>query len=149
MDIFNVAVTAGNVVFAWLVHQSFRLDLVSIGLAAALLIIAALQMRGALVRGRRLREIEEDMDDLRAAHVTVRSALDETKKKVAEVTLSFVQKNEEREKKIAGELQIIEGLVRNFASNAVKFKDPATTIAGPRASGANHARSEEHTSELQ
>ena len=139
MDISNMAATAGNVVFAWLVHQSFRLDLVSIGLAAALLIIAALQMRGALVRGRRLREIEEDMDDLRATNVTVRSALDETKKKVAEVTLSFVQKNEEREKKIAGELQIIEGLVRNFASNAVKFKDPATTIAGPRASGANHA----------
>ena len=134
-----MAATAVNIVFAWLVHQSFRLDLVSMGLAAALLIIAALQMRGALVRARRLREIEEDMDDLRAANVTVRSALDETKKKVADVTLSIVQKNEEREKKIAGELQIIEGLVRNFASNAVKLKDPAAPIAGPRASGTNHA----------
>jgi cyclic-di-GMP phosphodiesterase TipF (flagellum assembly factor) len=140
MDISNMAATAGNAAFAWLVHQSFRFDLVSMGLAAALLIIAALQMRGALVRARRLREIEEDMDDLRAANVTVRSALDETKKKVAEVTLSIVQKNEEREKKIAGELLIIEGLVRNFASNAVKLKDPATTIAGPRGSGANHAK---------
>lgn len=134
-----MAATAVNAVFAFLVHQSFRLDLVSTGLATALLIIAALQVRGALVRARRLREIEEDMDDLRAANVTVKSALDETKKKVADVTLSIAEKSEAREKKIAGELQIIEGLVRNFAANAVKLKEPALAIAGPRALSANQA----------
>jgi cyclic-di-GMP phosphodiesterase TipF (flagellum assembly factor) len=140
MDISTMAAGAVNAVFAWAVHQSFRLDLVSTGLALALLVIAGLQLRGALVRARRLREIEDDMEDLRAANLTVKAALDETKKKVAEVTLTIAQKSEAREKKIAGELQIIEGLVRNFASNAVKLKEPAPAIAGVTASASLPAR---------
>jgi cyclic-di-GMP phosphodiesterase, flagellum assembly factor TipF len=140
MDISDVAQTAVNGAFAWAVHQSFRLDLVSTSLVAALLVIAGLQLRGAIGRARRMREIEEDMEDLRAANVTVKSALDDTKKKVAEVTLSIAEKSEAREKKIAGELQIIEGLVRNFASNALKMKEPraiteARTAAAQQAKG--------------
>jgi cyclic-di-GMP phosphodiesterase TipF (flagellum assembly factor) len=139
MDISTMAATAVNSAFAWAVHQSFRLDFVSTALAAALLVIAGLQVRGALVRARRLREIEEDMDDLRAANLTVKSALDETKKKVAEVTLVIAEKSEAREKKIAGELQILEGLVRNFAANAIKLKEPLPAIAAAQASGAPQA----------
>jgi cyclic-di-GMP phosphodiesterase TipF (flagellum assembly factor) len=119
----NTASGAVNAAFAWLVHQSFGLDLVTTGLALVLLVIAVLQVRGALLRARRLREIEADMADLRAANVSVKSALDDTRKKVAEVTLAIAQKSDAREKKITGELQIIEGLVREFATNiAVKMK---------------------------
>lgn len=119
----NTVSTAINAAFTWLVRQSFRVDFVTLGLAASLLFIAALQIRNALVRARRIREIEEDMADLRVANVTVRSALDDTKKKVAEVTLAIAQKSEAREKKIAGELQILEGLVRGLAAKAGKLKD--------------------------
>jgi cyclic-di-GMP phosphodiesterase TipF (flagellum assembly factor) len=119
----NSVSVASNAAFAWLVHQIFRLDLVWTGLAAALMVIAALQIRGAILRARRLREIEEDMADLRAANVSVKAALEDTRKNVAGVTLALAQKNEAREKKITGELQIIEGLVREFATSvATKFK---------------------------
>jgi cyclic-di-GMP phosphodiesterase TipF (flagellum assembly factor) len=128
----NSASGAINAAFAWLVHQSFELDLVSTALAAALLAIAVLQVRGALLRARRLREIEGGMADLRAANVSVKSALDDTKKKVAEVTLAIAQKSEAREKKITGELQVIEGLVREFASNiAVKLKTLPAAVGAP------------------
>jgi cyclic-di-GMP phosphodiesterase TipF (flagellum assembly factor) len=122
----NNASVAANTAFGWLVHQTFRLDLVSTGLALVLLVIAVLQIRSALFRNRRMREIEEDMADLRSANLTVKSQLDDTKRKIAEVTLAIAEKSEAREKKIAGELLAIEGLVREFASNvAAKMKEAA------------------------
>jgi cyclic-di-GMP phosphodiesterase TipF (flagellum assembly factor) len=137
----NTVSVAINAAFAWLVHQSFRLDMVSTALAATLLVIAMLQVRGALLRARRLREVEEDMADLRVANVSVKAALEDTRKKVAEVTLAIAQKSEAREKKITGELQIIEGLVREFASSiAGKFKavPDATDAPGQQLAATSH-----------
>ena len=135
----NTASAAVNAAFAWLVHLSFRLDLVSTGLAAALLTIAVLQGRNAFRRARRMHEIEDGMEDLRNANMAVKTALDDTKKKVAEVTLAIAQKSDAREKKITGELQIIEGLVREFASNiAVRPREATANVPDPRAAGANH-----------
>ncbi|HXJ03419.1 MAG TPA: EAL domain-containing protein [Micropepsaceae bacterium] len=144
-DIFtNNASVAVNAAFAWLVHQSFRLDYISTGLAAALFVIAALQIRSALSRARRMHEMEEDMEDLRTANANVQTALDDTKRKVAEVTLAIAEKTEAREKKITEELRVIEGLVREFSTNmAARLKAPApVNVPGPRVIDAHPAKAD-------
>ena len=139
-DIFtNTVSAAANAVFAWLVHQSFQLDFLSTVLAVALLVLAALQVRSTLLRARRMREIEDEMEDLRAANLTVKSALDDTRKKVAEVTLTIAEKSEVREKKITEELRVIEGLVRDFAANIVKMRDAPVAPAPELVPAASHA----------
>jgi cyclic-di-GMP phosphodiesterase TipF (flagellum assembly factor) len=71
---------------------------------------------------------------LRAANEAVKAALDDTKRQVAEATLAIAKKSEAREKKITGELQIIEGLIRDFATN-VAAKQKAQTVSATRAGG--------------
>jgi cyclic-di-GMP phosphodiesterase TipF (flagellum assembly factor) len=78
------------------------------------------------------------MEDLRAANFEIKTAFENTKKTIAEVTLAIAKKTEAREKKITSELQLIEGLIREFASNiAAKAQAPATSE--PRVLGADQA----------
>src|ERR1044072_2962235 len=110
MDIVsNTIAVALNPAFAWLLHQSFQPEFAVA--CTALLVLCALQIRSASVRARRMRDIEQDMDDLRTANSDLKSALESTKRKVAEATLAIATKSAARERKITGELQIIERLV--------------------------------------
>src|SRR6478672_8699416 len=107
-----------NTGFGWLVRQSFDPEIGVLTLGILGLLLIAISLRRSLARSRRLHELEYGMEDLRAANQAVRAALDETKRQVAEATLAIAQKSEAREKKITGELQIIEGLIRDFAASA-------------------------------
>ena len=118
--------------FAWTVHQFFKLDMNSAGVAAAILLFFGLQLRSAHARRRRLRELEDDMEDLRAADSAMRTALEDTKKKVAEVTFAIAMKSDAQERKTAGELHVLENLVRGFASNMEKTKELGLLGAPPR-----------------
>ena len=123
-----------NTAFGWLVHQFFEPDVGPLALGALGLLLIAIGVRRSIVRSRRMHELEFGIEDLRAANEAVRAALDDTKRQVAEATLAIAKKSEAREKKITGELQIIEGLIRDFASN-VAAKQKAQTAAAARAAG--------------
>jgi cyclic-di-GMP phosphodiesterase TipF (flagellum assembly factor) len=123
-----------NTAFGWLVRQFFEPDIRALALGAFGLLLIAVGVRRSLVRARRLHELEFGIEDLRAANHAVRAALDDTKRQVAEATLAIAKKSEAREKKITGELQIIEGLIRDFATN-VAAKTKAQTAAGSRSAG--------------
>jgi cyclic-di-GMP phosphodiesterase TipF (flagellum assembly factor) len=112
----NAATVALNAGFAWLVRQSFQPEFVFA--CTFLLVLVALQIGSAIRRARRMGEIEKDMEDLRVANTDLRSALETTKRKVAEATLAIATKSDARERKITGELQLIERLVREFAASA-------------------------------
>jgi len=131
MDSAAVWVNTG---FGWLVSQSFDPDVTALALGAFGLLLIAVGLRRSLVRSRRLRELEYGMEDLLAANQAVRAALDETKRQVAEATLAIAKKSEAREKKITGELQIIEGLIRDFATN-LAAKAKAQAVAETRSAG--------------
>lgn len=111
-----------NTAFGWLVHQFFAPDFGSLALGLFGMAMAIFGILRARARGRRLHELEFDLEDLRAANEAVRAALDDTKRQVAQATLAIAQKSDAREKKITGELQIIEGLIRDFATNATRAK---------------------------
>jgi cyclic-di-GMP phosphodiesterase TipF (flagellum assembly factor) len=87
------------------------------------------------LRRRQIRELEEDMEDLRATDSAIRSALEDTKRKVAEVTFAIAQKSDAQERKMAGELQILERLVKGLASNVERNTEHTLLprLAGPYA----------------
>ena len=122
-------------IFALTVRLFFQLDMIFVGMAAAILLHFALQFRIARLRRRQIHELEEDMEDLRAVDSAIRNALEDTKRKVAEVTFAIAQKSDAQERKMAGELHILEGLVRGLASNMEKTAEHALLprLAGPYA----------------
>ena len=103
-------------VFAWTVHQFLNFDAGLAGIGAALLFLFIVQLRGARARKRQMLELEADFEDLRGANATLRTALDDTKRKVAEATLAIARKSDAQERKTAGELQLMEGLLRDLSS---------------------------------
>ncbi len=124
--------------FAWTVRLFFQLDMIFVGMAAAILFHFVMQFRIASVRRHQMRELEEDMEDLRAADSAMRNALEETKRKVAEVTLAIAKKSDAQERKMAGELQMLESLVRGFALNIEKTKEQGLLGDRPRLAGPNY-----------
>ena len=121
--------------FAWTVRMFFQLDMILVGMAAAILMHFVLQFRIARARRRQIRELEEDMEDLRAADGAMRTALEDTKRKVAEVTFAIAQKSDAQERKMAGELHILESLVKGLTSNMERGAEQALLppLAGPYA----------------
>ena len=122
-------------VFALIMRMFFQLDMIFVGMAAAILLHFALQLKIARARRRQIRELEEDMEDLRAADSAVRTALEDTKRKVAEVTFAIAQKSDAQERKMAGELQILENLVRGLASNTERNAEHGLLGEMPRLAG--------------
>jgi cyclic-di-GMP phosphodiesterase TipF (flagellum assembly factor) len=113
--------------FAGLLSRTFgadggllaRLDVTSV-MAVAMALLFTLQMRAGQLRKRLKREIEEDMEALHDANVSIKSSLDETKRTMADVTTALAKRSDAQQKKMVGELQIIEGLIREFASNVAR-----------------------------
>jgi cyclic-di-GMP phosphodiesterase TipF (flagellum assembly factor) len=114
--VIKASMAATSSAFAWMVHQFFKLDIAFAALVMVLLVAFGLQRRAALARKRAMRELEAEMDELREANSAVRAALGETKKQVAEVTLAIAKKSDAQERKIAGELRMLQGLVEEFAT---------------------------------
>ena len=135
-----MSMTAASGAFAWTVHQFFeRDDMALTGMAAAILLLFAIQLRGLRSRLRQMRVLKGSMEELRAADSAIRLALEDTKRKVAEVTFAIARKSDAQEKKMAGELHIIEDLVRSFASNMERTKEYAVLDGRPRLAAPNHA----------
>lgn len=131
----NVSMATIADIFAWAVRMFFQLDMIVVGVAAAILLHFVLQFRIARARRLEIRELEEDLEDLRAADSAMRTALEDTKRKVAEVTFAIAKKSDAQERRMAGELQILESLVRGLGSNMERNTEQALLprLAGPDA----------------
>jgi len=114
--VINAVMVVVSGVFAWAVHRFLDFDAGLAAIGAAILFLAALQIRGGRARKRQMLELEADLEDLRAANGGLRSALEETKRKVADATLAIAKKSDAQERKTAGELQLMEGLLRDLSS---------------------------------
>jgi cyclic-di-GMP phosphodiesterase TipF (flagellum assembly factor) len=104
----------------WGLNRYAAVDLAASALAGAVLFLLMLQLRAGLTRLREARALEEDLDTLRSANAKMRSVIEETRKNMADVTQALARRSESQEKKVVGELQIIEGLIRDFASGIAK-----------------------------
>jgi cyclic-di-GMP phosphodiesterase TipF (flagellum assembly factor) len=131
--VIKASMAATSSAFAWMVHQFFKLDIAFAGIVLVLLVAFGLQRRAALARKQAMNELEQEMDELRDANSAVRAALSETKKQVAEVTLAIAKKSDAQERKIAGELRLLQGLVDEFATQ-LAVRPPM--LAAPEAQNA-------------
>ena len=105
---------------AWALHIYARVELPVAALSGAVVFVLLLQIRSTLTRMREARGFETDIGTLRASSNVIRRALDETRKTMDEVTEALAKRTETQEKKMVGELQIIEGLIREFAAGVAK-----------------------------
>ena len=106
--------------FGWTLNQFLGMSQLSSGFASALLFIMAMQAHGGILRGRLKRVREREIDTLKDANVAIRAELTDTRQKMADVTTALAVRSDAQEKKVVGELQMLEGLIREFATNIAR-----------------------------
>jgi cyclic-di-GMP phosphodiesterase TipF (flagellum assembly factor) len=101
---------------------------------AVLLLCAALQLHHTIVARRRVTALAEEVSELRVAQLRARGLVDEAQKKMQEMRVALTKRTEEQEKRLAGEIQMIDGLVREFTANLAKSTrlQPAAEMAPRR-----------------
>jgi cyclic-di-GMP phosphodiesterase TipF (flagellum assembly factor) len=118
----RLGIASASALFAaslsWALIAFARADLFSAILGGLFLLFATQSVLTAVTDTRKEREFSDELEDLRAANVSMRSALDASKEKMTEVAVALANKTEAQEKKMVGELKIIESLIRDFAGNA-------------------------------
>ncbi len=101
--------------FSWALIVFARADFFAAALGGLFVLFAAESLFSAIAEARKEREFREELDGLRAANSAIKSEFDEARQKMTETTLALAKRSETQEKKMVGELQIIEGLIRGYA----------------------------------
>jgi cyclic-di-GMP phosphodiesterase TipF (flagellum assembly factor) len=115
--------------FGWGLNQFVGVPLASSAIAGALIFVLAAQTYGGLMRARLRRVVEREIDTLKEANATFKVDLNDTKRKMTDVTTALALRGDAQEKKVVGELQMLEGLIREFATNiAHKSREQAVPL---------------------
>jgi cyclic-di-GMP phosphodiesterase TipF (flagellum assembly factor) len=96
------------------------MDFVGALFLASLVLFAALTIHLSVANRRRLSALTEEVSVLRNSHVELKGELGDAHRKIEEVSLALAKRTEAHEKKLVGEIQMIEGLVREFTANLAK-----------------------------
>jgi cyclic-di-GMP phosphodiesterase, flagellum assembly factor TipF len=128
---------------SWGLYRYASVDFVTSMFAGGVLALAMIQLRASVNRIGEARGIEEDIEALRASASAMRAELDDTRKTLdstrktmAQVTDALAKRSESQEKRMVGELQIIEGLIREFASRMAEKTQPVLIAADEPRGGA-------------
>jgi len=124
---------------SWALVQYGRLDPIVGALAGIIVFLALAQLRTSMMQAREREDNDDNFKDVRATNSAIQEALEATRIRLNDVTLAFDRKADEQTKKVTGELQLIEGLIREFAEgvgNKSKTAKPsaAAAAASPAAS---------------
>jgi cyclic-di-GMP phosphodiesterase TipF (flagellum assembly factor) len=98
----------------------FGADLLTSFFWAVLLLGAALQLHHTVVARRRVTALAEEVSDLRVSQIRAKGQLDDARKKMQEMQVALTKRTDEQEKRLAGEIQMIDGLVREFTASIAK-----------------------------
>ena len=98
-------------------------------LAGAVVFLCLRHIYDTLSLARDRREIAEDLNFIRAANLSVRGSLDDTRRKVTEITSALAKRAELHERKIAAELEQIEEMLNQLPVSApAKSNVPAAPV---------------------
>ena len=109
-----------SVAFGWALIAFVHADFFSGMLGGLFLLFAAQTVFGAIADAHKDRAFLNQVDELRAASLSVKSELDDTRHRMTDVALALAKRSETQERKMIGELQIIEGMLREFAGRAAE-----------------------------
>jgi cyclic-di-GMP phosphodiesterase TipF (flagellum assembly factor) len=105
--------------FGWSLHQFAGVDASLSAVSGAFLSLFMLQLRASVTRAHERRIFEHDLTALRTANFEMRAALDDAKKNMTDATVALAQRSDSQEKKLTGDLQLIERLIREFATRTM------------------------------
>ena len=108
-------------------------------LAGVALFITAAQFHTLALKRSERRRIDGEIARLETLNGAVRTDLEEARRKMTEVTAALAKRGEIQEKKVIGELQIIEGLIREFAAAMARKAKQVPIGAEPAAAPAPSA----------
>ena len=115
--ILLLAYGLASTMLAIALHLFAQLEPQAAAIAGAAAFTFMSQFHGGISRWRLRRGFTREFGALKNANLSVKAELEETRKRMAEATLILAKRTESQEKKVVGELQIIEGLVREFAAS--------------------------------
>lgn len=105
-------------------------------LLGVVVVLLALQLHGALMRRRAQRIAKREIADLKRANREFVRALEETQVRIEDVKTTAAARANEQGRKIVAELQMLEGLMREFSSRIAeraKVAEPAGDVVERRA----------------
>jgi cyclic-di-GMP phosphodiesterase TipF (flagellum assembly factor) len=118
-----------SVIFGFALTQYPGIDPLTGALAGAVVFLCLRHIYDTLSLARDRREIAEDLNFIRAANLSVRGSLDDTRRKVTEITSALAKRAELHERKIAAELETIEQMLNQLPVSApVKSEVPAAPV---------------------
>jgi cyclic-di-GMP phosphodiesterase TipF (flagellum assembly factor) len=123
-----------SAIFGFALTQYPGIEPLTGALAGGVVFLCLRHIYDTLSLSRDRREIAEDMNFIRAANLSVRGSLDDTRRKVTEITSALAKRAELLERKVAAELEQIEAMM-----NQLPVSTPAkSTVPVPAAPA--HAR---------
>lgn len=118
-----------SVIFGFALTQYPGIDPLTGALAGAVVFLCLRHIYDTLSLARDRREIAEDLSFIRAANLSVRGSLDDTRRKVTEITTALAKRAELHERKIAAELETIEQMLNQLPVSApAKSESPAAPV---------------------
>jgi cyclic-di-GMP phosphodiesterase TipF (flagellum assembly factor) len=120
-----------SAIFGFALTQYPGIDPVTGALSGAVIFLCLRHVYDTLSLARDRREIAEDLNFIRAANLSVRGSLDDTRRKVTEITSALAKRAELHERKVAAELETIEQMLNQLPVSAaapVKSEVPAAPV---------------------
>jgi cyclic-di-GMP phosphodiesterase TipF (flagellum assembly factor) len=115
-----------SAIFGFALTQFPGISLMTGALSGAVVFLCLRHIYDTLSLARDKREIAEDLNFIRAANLSVRGSLDDTRRKVTEITSALAKRAELHERKVAAELEQIEDMLNQFpVAMRVKSDVPA------------------------
>ena len=118
-----------SVIFGFALTQYPGIEPAVGALSGAVVFLCLRHIYDTLSLARDRREIAEDLNFIRAANLSVRGSLDDTRRKVTEITSALAKRAELHERKVAAELEQIEEMLNQLPVSApAKSNVPAAPV---------------------
>jgi cyclic-di-GMP phosphodiesterase TipF (flagellum assembly factor) len=115
--LYGIAYGLAVAILTFALNQFAGVALGVAGLSSILASLMIMQVQGLTAQAKLKHRLAKNIRDLRLAHAATRAELDSAQGKWRETADALTQKTDAQQKKMVGELQIIEGLIREFATN--------------------------------
>jgi cyclic-di-GMP phosphodiesterase TipF (flagellum assembly factor) len=109
---------------AWALPMFTGLSQMMGALVGTAVFLAAGQVHAVLRTTSFRLKLEREIRGLKKTAATLKAELDQSHKQIAEVSTALAKRSDAQERKVVGELQILEGLIREFAINIARKAKP-------------------------
>jgi cyclic-di-GMP phosphodiesterase, flagellum assembly factor TipF len=115
--LYGIAYGLAVAILTFALNQFAAVPLGIAALSSMLAVLMIMQVQGVIAQVQLKRRLAKNVRDLRLAHAATRAELEAARGNWRETADALTQRSDAQQKKMVGELQIIESLIREFAAN--------------------------------